>query len=318
MIIEHNFRLKIQTGLPVLTIISEVDDLGTIGDPVGAGDYEPGTEAKWLVTSPWSDISEAKTIRYFADPDNGSVTMTGNRSVTVNWRKQMYLDIRQVGGGSFEDRSGWKDAGDPITITATNQNTFEFSRWAGDLDDTQTPSPNTLTIPMDRPRRIQAIFDYAGDNTQAPDQGTITLAPGWNLFSLPIYPIDPVPSSLLRNEETGEKYYRGKVWYWDQNSYQPAELLTTKTGYWVYCPCATGVELEIPGVVDPINPKVLVQGWQLVGAVTTPTMLTSPSLQPMLWHWDGKGFVRAPTFEEGKGYWILLNESDEIQLGKEL
>ena len=310
--VEQNFRLQSGIERPrTLTIISEADGVvDALGSPVGAGDYEFGTIASWSVTTPWSIGEKTNTVRYVADNDSGSRLMDDDQEVTIIWTKQIYLNIQQIGGGIVEPASGWFSSNDTeITLTASNTDLFHFNRWEGDVEPNADATSNTLLIGTDQSKRITAIFDLIGEPNATSD--VVKLSPGWNLFSLPIYPEDPDPQKILEN------MFIGRVWYWDRSSYVLATELSTKTGYWAYCPVGDEIEINLKGVEDNNDTKVLGENWQLVGPLDARSLPDSENVVSMAWEWDGEKFIKATFFEEGKGYWIYLHKSDSVQLGSD-
>ena len=141
-----------------LEIVSEVEELGPIGNPEGAGWYEVGTSAEWSVDSPVVEIENQK--RYVAFQDIGTVTIgeTPPEPVIIDWRLQWFLTIFQVGEGFVEPPSGWYDDGDLAIIAAFETDAFVFSHWDGDIEP-EDPFFFELFLFMDHPREVTAIFE---------------------------------------------------------------------------------------------------------------------------------------------------------------
>ena len=148
---------------------------------------------------------------------------------------------------------------------------------------------------------------------------TLALAKGWNVLSFPMAPEPSAPALLLTQPSGpgGECLYRGPLWYWDAEAvcYRSAETVEPKRGYWVLCPEAASVTLQVawmPTVDSRVN---LLPGWNLVGPVgfgeiATPTVPGPGTGTPIpaehIWRWDGARYVHPvqSVMECGKGNWI--------------
>ena len=397
--LEYDFRLKKASAgqLRKLKVVSELDGVTNLGSPVdGTGselnekEFPDGTVVNWSVTSPWPNQGGHNGIRYRAiSATSGTENMTGNRTITITWKKQVFLiinnpesrgnpvgqgwydtnsniewsagqpeveivnqkrffpspaggmvsignevpdqitirwllqhflDVQQIGAGTLNQSSGWKNGDEFVSISATPEPGFKFTGWIGDLEgasETSTNDPSNMLISflMDRSRHIKALFDFEGGE-DPPLKAKLRLSPGWNLVSLPIYPTNPQISQVFQVPgKADQQLFRGSVWYWDQNRFKPTNLLTTKTAYWVYCPGKKMVEVDISGFIDMNTSRVLGQGWQLIGPIADRTFPVVSNLHPSVWEWDDKRFVPADSFQRGKGYWIHLNSVDSIPLG---
>ena len=393
--IEHDFRLQPTqaSGTHTLTINSIFNN-DIVGNPQGAGEYNDEEKAEWEVMNPWQLANTDNKGRLLAtSPDKGEVIMTGDRTVEVIWKKQVfleiisergsptgggwhdvgstidwsagqpeveivnekrynptppngtveieddvpnpvqiewklqwYLDLDQVGGGQLDTASDWHEDGDMVTITASPDadNFFKFDHWEGDFDGDNTTE--SLTVPMNQARRVTAVFKFDDDMTP-PDSRMLEFKPGWNLVALTSYPVKPDVDCIFDSEVPAEDCVIdndvakliGNIWVWDRGSYKVVEQLTTKTGYWMY---HAGDDNEVPtpvevkGVTDANVMKALGQGWQLVGAVSDGELPNTDAVNTTIWTWDGEKFVIAEELEEGKAYWIFLEETEMVPLGE--
>ena len=158
-------------------------------------------------------------------------------------------------------------------------------------------------------QRVSAIDNWSVSlrtdpiNPSAPQ--TLSLIRGWNLISLSI-----VPSSS-RVGDIFQSHITGFAWSWAQDLYTPTNVLTTKTGYWFFCP--DDGEVFIDGTPESDAERAVGEGWQLIGSLNTipiPQNIVGPA-----WTWDGQHFVtEISALEPGKGYWIFLNQSGVLSL----
>lgn len=130
---------------------------------------------------------------------------------------------------------------------------------------------------------------------------------GWNLISLPMEPVDPIPSNLFGTNLLS-------IYEWDAagKQYKVPAALQAKKGYWV----AVGQDanLEVIGVPPQSGSVHLLPGWNLVGPVDT---VAYPSGPPVLavygWGWPPSyQYVLPVQCEEGKGYWIAVSQEGDV------
>jgi len=87
--------------------------------------------------------------------DTGEFALDRDTSIQWLWQTNFYLTLGPA--ASIDQPSAWHPAGATITVTATPKPFFFLGGWTGDLDGTVSVG-NTLVIPMDRPRAIEAVF----------------------------------------------------------------------------------------------------------------------------------------------------------------
>jgi hypothetical protein len=137
--------------------------------PLGYGYHRvaTGTVVTNTVASP---ANETNGIRYVCIgwTGTGSVLASGtdtqcvfaidrNSTLVWRWSAQYWLEPRSQPGGCVDPCSGWLSTGAVVTVTATPSNGYDFVEWYGDLDPTNR-ALNPLTVHMDGPRRLVAVF----------------------------------------------------------------------------------------------------------------------------------------------------------------
>ena len=131
-----------------LTLVSE------FGEPIGGGEYTGGEEVSWSVTSPWpGGLGE----RWVADSTNGQVVMDSDKTITINWTREWFLNVQSQSGGSVNVGSGWVVDTSVATLEASPADSFAFSRWSGDVPS-EDATKNPLTLTMNQARSLTAVF----------------------------------------------------------------------------------------------------------------------------------------------------------------
>lgn len=139
-----------------------VSDHGEPSPPVGTYTNDYGTE----LTNSVGLLDVQGNIRFVCTgwimtgniPTNGQATnmtviLTNNATLTWQWKTQYRLDIVAEGNSIAQ----WLDAGSSITLIADNAPHWHFDSWSGDTNDC-TISGGEITIPMDGPRSLEALF----------------------------------------------------------------------------------------------------------------------------------------------------------------
>src|SRR5687767_13006897 len=91
---------------------------------------------------------------------NGSVMfrMTNDAALTYNWRLTDYQLLTFVSGrGTVNITNQWVSAGNSVQLMATPAEGMRFLRWSGAVSEADATA-NPLTVQMDAPRRITAVF----------------------------------------------------------------------------------------------------------------------------------------------------------------
>ncbi|MBL9173952.1 MAG: PQQ-binding-like beta-propeller repeat protein [Verrucomicrobiales bacterium] len=86
-----------------------------------------------------------------------SVTLATDSTLTWRWQaREHFLKTVASGRGSLDAGSAWWPVGSTVEIRATPQPGYRLLRWQGDVPEGTTGL--TATVPMDRARRIVAVF----------------------------------------------------------------------------------------------------------------------------------------------------------------
>lgn len=89
-----------------------------------------------------------------------TVSLTNDSTLTWSWQTQYRLEITNAQGGDVVEPGGWCAAGSLHSLHAVPTNGYEFAGWQGDVPTGQT-NTNPLTLTMDRPRNVMAVFTLA-------------------------------------------------------------------------------------------------------------------------------------------------------------
>ncbi len=136
------------------------------------------------------------------------------------------------------------------------------------------------------------------------DQSTqsINVGSGWNLVS---YPVNP-------DDRTGSTWFSSAVSYafGFRNGYQIVDTLNPGSGYWYNFPA--GGSMQITGTIVASESVQVVQGWNLIGAVSSPAAVVNISSNPPgmvtsgFYGYDGTGYILADSLYPGRGYWVRV------------
>jgi hypothetical protein len=146
---------------------------------------------------------------------------------------------------------------------------------------------------------------------------TITFQPRWNLFSLPVDPLEPDAVTLLAGLP-----YLGPVWAVTGRALTPATTLKPLQGYWLFLEEQPGraeqtVSLEVRGLrLAGVSPR-LAAGWHLFGPPGPLPLLQIPGLRGPAWGWNPRQQAYEATLaplEAGRAYWIYMDHAGEIPL----
>lgn len=128
-----------------------------------------------VVTNSVLSVVETNRSRYRCQgwTGTGSVPASGtaNRvtfnleeasTLTWHWEATAFqLVAGAAGRGSVNFSNGWITAGSAVTLNATPQPEYRFVKWVGELPAGQETA-NPLTLTMDQPRRVTAVFAPVG------------------------------------------------------------------------------------------------------------------------------------------------------------
>ena len=108
--------------------------------------------------------------------NTGGIVLTGLVSaITWNWNTNYWLEVIKSGSGSVNPSSGWRLAGENLSLAVTPSNGWLFMSWSGDASGDYTAT--NIIIPIVRPVSLTATFsdDADGDgllNTNETALGT--------------------------------------------------------------------------------------------------------------------------------------------------
>jgi uncharacterized repeat protein (TIGR02543 family) len=129
-----------------------------------------GPAGTQYVFTHWS--GDASGLTSPSDP----ITMDGPKTAVANWKTQHYLTITHTSGGVTDPASsGWYDAGENALVTAIPDTCFKLIRWELDGDD--VGSDNPISIPINSPYTLHAVFSYVCGGSTAVVE--LHLTPTW-------------------------------------------------------------------------------------------------------------------------------------------
>jgi len=145
----------------------------TNGNPVGEGLYTFGDTTSWSISEYWPNEKGENGIRFKSDQTGGNVTMDVDKTVIVNWTKQVYLAVNSTRGNPQGE--GWYNEGADAVWSVSSP----VEEIAGQKRYVTNSVGNTIvgvsipqTVPVDW--RLEWYVDLtAGEN------GIVTDITGW-------------------------------------------------------------------------------------------------------------------------------------------
>lgn len=131
-----------------------------------------------------------------------------------------------------------------------------------------------------------------------------TLAPRWNLISLPLTAADLRTSVLFPQASTSAFTYNG-------SAYVQRDTLEPGRGYWLKF--ADSTSAVISGIDRRSDTIEVFAGWNLIGSIAVPLaadsirQLPPGMIAPPLFGFD-RAYVTADTLEPGRGYWVKVKQ----------
>ncbi len=177
----------------------------------------------------------------------------------------------------------------------------------------------------DGDRLDNAAERVAGTSPVVPDV-RLSLSPGWNLFALPVEPLETRPEAVLSSAcravapdaAPGTPVYLGAVWGWvitpHGGRFAKAQTLLPLHGYWVYVPAA--VDLVIPGRLPADRVLPVSQGWNLLGAVGDLPLRSRPgATSPVAWSWNpAAGYGAEVALRRSLAAWVYCPQAGVLDL----
>jgi hypothetical protein len=175
------------------------------------------------------------------------------------------------------------------------------------------PDHNQLSIPPGQTAFLRLVFGYVEE--------TLTLAEGWNLFALPMEPLDPVATRVLAATGVGQGAI-GPAWIYDglRQAYLRAAELHAFQGTWIYVPAAAGVALRLQGI--PVSDRDYPLGpggtWQLTGVARSRALEANADLAPPVQTWDAtaqayRRLQPGDALTPGAAYWFCLRQATVLR-----
>jgi len=245
-------------------------------------------------------------------PATGDTTTVGftistNSRLTWQWVAEHELDTVSGGNGSVDAQDGWYVAGSETTITAAPAMGYMFSNWVGLNVPPGEETSNPLTVTMDRPRTLMAIFSLA------PLDLVIDGNPGPYGSPAPYgYGTNAITPDTEVTDSVGALVYDGMTRWWSDgwvgSGSVPANGDTNTVTFtitnnsaltWQWSP-----EYYLSNGATAGGTVTDVSGWYTNGAVVTLT--ATPSNGYALSHWSGD----VPAGMERNGNGPDLDHSD--------
>jgi len=156
----------------------------------------------------WKNWSDQGAISH-------SVAPTANTTFTATFTKQFFLTMIAGAGGTVSPRSGWKNSGAVVSVSATPIIGFGFSNWTGSGTGSYSGPNNPASITMGGPITETATFTVSitptPTPTATPRQAVLYVASGTFGIVGTLYTVDPASGLVLTtigllNDVNGNNY----------------------------------------------------------------------------------------------------------------
>src|SRR5437762_10864748 len=137
----------------------------------------------------WSKWSDHGAISHTVAP-------TANTTYTATFKTQYFLTMSHGTGGTVSPRSGWKNAGTAVSISATANTGFSFSNWTGSGTGSYSGPDNPASITMGGPITETATFTQNTTPTPTPT-ATFTPTPTATATITPTPTATPTPTQVV-------------------------------------------------------------------------------------------------------------------------
>ena len=212
------------------------------------------------------------------------------------------------------------DFGGGGACQAATDGTFKFFGYQQTQYSIEASAQDYLTCTIDFRTPSQAVSRQDALLLFAGRDVMLSLHAGWNLFSLPVDPLDSVPEALLVDPASGERVYLGPVWGWTGDGYVRADTLEPLRGYWAYC--LEAVEIPVRGRLLDDWTVELRPGWNLTGAGVYHSVPRRVSAEQVR-GWDGVRFADVQEQDQPyrgnlrntRAYWIHTSNPMAVNLG---
>ncbi len=139
----------------------------------------------------------------------------------------------------------------------------------------------------------------------------LTVAPQWNLVSLPFESSGTAVSSVFPGASSQAFAYPGS------GGYQSATILENGAGYWLKFPSKQAIALQ--GAPRTAATVQVHEGWNLIGSLSGPVDVTgiqesSPGLITSIYYAYSSGYQAAASLLPGYGYWVKASANGSISM----
>ncbi len=141
---------------------------------------------------------------------------------------------------------------------------------------------------------------------------TLTLAPRWNLISVPLaVQNDSVP--VLFPQSAGQAFA-----YVSGSGYIPTLVTPPGQGYWLQVPGSIQQSATIYGAAISVETLAVSAGWNLIGSLSAPinvsgVMAVGTTVQSNIFTYNN-GYVVVDTIQPGKGHWVKVSQGGQLIL----
>jgi VCBS repeat-containing protein len=107
-----------------------------------------------------SVVNDGSSVRYICS--SNTITVSSSGSYTFSYKTQYYMEmnVNPSGSGTVSPRSGWYDAGSPISISASPSPGYKFKSWSASGSITVSSSgSSSATATINGPGSITANFE---------------------------------------------------------------------------------------------------------------------------------------------------------------
>ena len=157
-------------------------------------------------------------------------------------------------------------------------------------------------------RDLMAAYLHLFEDTML----VVTVAPSWNLVSVPLLASDFTRTALFPSSISQAFLYQPGI------GYDPRDTLANGIGYWLKFPSAASVPMM--GAPLNIDSVLVLTGWNLIGSISSPVSVASIGSIPggivtsPFYTYGTMGYEQASTINPGKGYWVKVTQPGSLVL----
>jgi hypothetical protein len=245
-----------------------------------------------------------------ADPPVGAI-QPGNKALKRYFRLTKGSGITAINLDSI--KFSYSDA--DVTEQGVTEDTLRVFYYNGDGWELLPVVSRDLTANTITANGVIGFGDFviAGTNMASYLTRSVSVAPGWNLVSVPVKKTDMRKTSLF-TKATSPAYYFA-------SGYQPADTLKNGKCYWIKFG-ATDV-IPLSGVKVTGDTISVAAGWNLIGVYDRDVLVSQITSTPAgiiasQFFGYSNGYSTALTLVSGKGYWVKATQAGTLilQAGK--